>query len=58
MRLEFSLVQRKADAEWNTRKGDACDETGASNRGFVSVFIELMRYYTCGTHEENKILHT
>ena len=49
---------KRVDEELNTRGADVQEETRAPNRGFVSLFIELTRYYPRGEHEENKISHT
>ena len=52
------LSSKGADAEFSMREANVQEETRAPNRGFVSVFIELIRYYPHGKHEENKVLHT
>ena len=49
---------KRADVELNTREANAQEETRAPNRGFVSILIELTRYYPRGEREENKILPT
>ena len=52
------MSSKRAEAELNTREANFWEETRAPNRGFVSIFIELTRYYPCNEREENKILHT
>ena len=52
------MSSKRADAELNMRKSNVQEKTRALNRDFVSVFIELTRYYPHGENEENKTLHT
>ena len=51
----FLLSRNRVDAELNMREAKVQEETGARNRGFISVFMELTRYYPRGEGEENKI---
>ena len=51
------MSTKRVDAELNTREANV-QETRALNRGFVSILIELTRYYSRGEREENKISHT
>ena len=50
------MSSKREDAELNTREANVREETRVLNRGFVSVCIELTRYYLHGECEE-KILH-
>lgn len=47
------LSSKKIDTEFNTREANVQEETRAPNRGFVSVFTELTRYYPLGERKEN-----
>ena len=45
------LSSKRADTELNTRESKVLEEIRVPNRGFLSVFIELTRYYSCGERE-------
>ena len=42
------MSSKRADAELNTREANVWEETRALNRDFMSVFIELSRFYIRG----------
>ena len=52
------MSTKRADSELNMREANVWEETRALNRGFVSVFIELSRFYIHGecAQENNKIV--
>ena len=52
------MSSKRTDAEFTMREANVREETRVPNKGFVSVFIELTRYYPRGEREENKISHT
>ena len=58
MSLEFPLVLQERGHRIEYERANVQEETRAPNRAFVSVFIELTRYYPHGECKENKTLHT
>ena len=45
---------KSVDAELHTREANVREETRALNRGFVSIFFKLTRYYPRGEREETR----
>ena len=52
------MSSRRADTELNMREASVQEETRDPNKGFVSVLIELSRFYTCDerAEETNKVV--
>ena len=46
------MSSKRADTELNMRGANVWEETKALNRGFISAFTELTRYYPHGECEE------
>ena len=47
------MSSKRVDTELNMREANVQEETRAPNRAFISVIIELTRYYPRGEREEN-----
>ena len=48
------MSSKRADTEMKTREANVWEEIRALNSGFISVFIELSRFYIYGEHAVGK----